>query len=141
MPKTLTQSQLVITETDFDRLSHLVDSPRYRTSHAALLMTLKGELDRGRVVRPESVPRGIVTMNSRVRVRDLRLDETENYILAYPEEADIGEGKLSVLAPLGIALLGARTGQVIKFEAPGGMRRLKIEKVLYQPEAAGEFHL
>jgi regulator of nucleoside diphosphate kinase len=141
MPKTLTESQLVITETDFDRLSHLVDSPRYRTSHAALLMTLKGELDRGRVVRPESVPRGIVTMNSRVRVRDLRLDETESYMLVYPEEADIGEGKLSVLAPLGIALLGARTGQVIKFEAPGGMRRLKIEKVLYQPEAAGEFHL
>jgi regulator of nucleoside diphosphate kinase len=141
MPKTLTQSQLVITESDFDRLSHLVDSPRYRTSHAALLMTLKGELDRGRVVRPESVPRGIVTMNSRVRVRDLRLDETENYILVYPEEADIGEGKLSVLAPLGIALLGTRTGQVIKFEAPGGTRRLKVEKVLYQPEAAGEFHL
>ena len=142
MPKTLTsERELTITATDFDRLYHLVDSPRYRTSHAVLLMTLKGELDRGRVVGSDSVPNGVVTMNSRMRVRDVRLDETETYQLVYPEDADIGEGKLSVLAPLGIALLGARVGQVIKFDAPGGTRRLKIERVLYQPEAAGDLHL
>jgi regulator of nucleoside diphosphate kinase len=67
--------------------------------------------------------------------------ESETYTLVYPDEADILAGRLSVLAPLGIALLGARVGQVVEFDAPAGARRLKVEKVLYQPEGAGDFHL
>lgn len=132
---------VVITEADFDRLNHLVESPRYRTTHSALLMSLKEELSRGRVVAPDNVPKGVVTMRSRVQVRDLRLDESDTYELVYPDEADITQGRLSVLAPLGIALLGTRVGQVVRFEAPAGLRRLRIEKVLYQPEAAGDLHL
>ena len=68
-------------------------------------------------------------------------DEKETYTLVYPDEADINEGKLSVLAPLGTALLGMRVGDIVEFEAPAGTRRLKIERVLYQPEAAGDLHL
>jgi regulator of nucleoside diphosphate kinase len=133
--------KIVITEADHDRLKHLVESPLYRTTHAMLLMALKDELDRGDVVAPGRVPKGVVTMHSRVRVRDLADDEVETYSLAYPEEADIDEGKLSVLAPLGTALLGTRAGDVVEFDAPAGTRRLKVERVLYQPEAAGDFHL
>ena len=131
----------VITETDFDRLSHLLDSPRHRATQPALLRSLRDELDRGRVVSAGDVPKGVVTMHSVVRVRDLAGGESDTYTLVYPEEAAIGEGKLSVLAPMGRALLGARAGRVIEFEAPGGPRRLKVVKVLYQPEAAGDFHL
>ena len=131
----------VITETDFDRLSRLLDSPRYRATQPVLLRSLQDELDRGKVVGAGDVPKGVVTMHSVVRVRDLVHDESDTYTLVYPEEAAIGEGKLSVLAPMGRALLGARAGQVIEFEAPGGLRRLKVVKVLYQPEAAGDFHL
>ena len=80
-------------------------------------------------------------MNSRVRLRDLRTGEDETYTLVYPEEADIDEGRLSVLAPLGTALLGSRNGQTIVVNAPGGRRRLKVERILYQPEAAGDYHL
>ena len=137
----MTERRLVITEFDYDRLRHLVESPKYRTTHAVLIAALKEELERGRVVAPGAVPRGTVTMRSRVRVRDLRADETETYALAYPEEADLELGKLSVLAPLGTALLGTRVGDVVEFDAPAGTRRLKVEKVLYQPEAAGDFHL
>jgi regulator of nucleoside diphosphate kinase len=133
--------QVVLTAADFDKLQGLVDSPRYRVTHAALLMLLKHELDRGKVVPPDAVPRGVVTMHTQVRVRDLKLDETETYTLVYPDESDIIEGRLSVLAPLGIALLGTTLGSVVKFEAPAGLRRLKVEKILYQPEAAGDFHL
>ncbi len=131
----------VITETDFDRLRHLLESPRYRAAQRVLLRSLEDELDRAKVVSAGKVPRGVVTMHSVVRVRDLVHDESDNYTLVYPEEASISEGKLSVLAPMGRALLGARPGQVIEFEAPGGLRRLKVVKVLYQPEAAGDFHL
>jgi regulator of nucleoside diphosphate kinase len=132
--------QIVITEADFDRLNSLLDSPRYRSTHAASLMTLKHELERGAVVAASDLPTDVVTMHSQVRVRDLKADE-DTYTLVYPDEADINEGKLSVLAPLGIALLGTKVAQIVKFDAPAGPRRLKVEKILYQPEAAGDFHL
>jgi regulator of nucleoside diphosphate kinase len=128
---------VVITEQDFDRLGHLASSARYERDHRML----QAELERSRVVAATTVPRNVVTMNSRVRVRDLRQDETETYTVVYPDDVDVAAGMISVLAPLGIALLGARVGQVVKFAAPAGVRRLKIEKILYQPEAAGDLHL
>jgi regulator of nucleoside diphosphate kinase len=164
---------VILTAADYDRLRALVDSPRYRTTHATLLLSLAQELDRCEVVQADEVPKGVVTMHSRVRVRDVSgkpaagggrsrgrklndaaedptdgdggaaADETgtEEYTLVYPDEADIDDGKLSVLAPLGIALLGTRVGQTLEFQVPAGTRRLRVEKILYQPEAAGDFHL
>ena len=137
----MTRDELLITEADFDRLRHLVESPRYRVSHAMLIPLLKEGLERCRVVEPSGVPRGVVTMHSVVTVRDTRAGEPETYTLVFPDDADIDAGKLSVLAPLGAALLGASVGQTIEFAAPGGRRRLKVERVLYQPEAAGHYHL
>jgi regulator of nucleoside diphosphate kinase len=137
----IADKEILITETDFSRLRNLMESPRYRSTHAALLMTLNEELHRGTIVTADEVPQGIVTMNSQVRFRDLKGHGTETYTLVYPQEADINEGKLSVLAPLGTALLGARVGQVVTFDAPAGVRRVRVEKILYQPEAAGDFHL
>jgi regulator of nucleoside diphosphate kinase len=137
----LSRRGIIITDKDFDRLRSVVDSPRYRATHAMLLTALKDELERGKVVAADHVPKRVVTMHSQVRIRDLKADESETYTLVYPEEADINEGKLSVLAPLGTALLGTSVGQVVKFDAPAGQRRLRVEKILYQPEAAGDLHL
>jgi regulator of nucleoside diphosphate kinase len=134
-------NEIILTEHDFDRLKTLAESPRYRMTHAMLLMALRQELDRGKVVAPTKVPRGVITMNTHVRIRDLKTDEIEEYTLVYPDEADINDGRLSILAPLGTALLGARIGQVVRFDAPAGERKLKIERILYQPEAAGDYHL
>ena len=139
--RTTSREELLITEFDFDRLKHLVDSPRYRVTHAILVATLRAGLTRFRVVDAAGVPDEVVTMRSKVLVRDLKSGESETYTLVFPDEADINAGKLSVLAPLGTALLGARAGDVVEFAAPAGHRRLKVEKVLYQPEAAGDFHL
>jgi len=135
------ENELVVTQADFDRLENLTESPRYRFSHSILLMTLKNELDRSKVVGPAQVPSAVVTMRSQVRFQDLKTRESETYTLVYPEEADIDDGKLSVLAPLGTALLGTRIGQIVEFGAPGGIRRVRIQKILYQPEAAGDYHL
>lgn len=137
----MSRRQIIVTQADFDRLRGLIESPRFRATHATLLAALKEELDRCQVVAPDEVPTQVVTMHSTVRVRDMRSDTIDTYTLVYPEEADIDSGRLSVLAPLGTALLGTRAGQIIKFAAPAGIRRLKIEQVLYQPEAAGDFHL
>jgi regulator of nucleoside diphosphate kinase len=137
----LSRNEIVLTAADFDRLQGLLDSPRYRSTHALLLQSLREELDRGQVVAADSVPNGVVTMNSTVRVRDLEAEESDSYTLVYPDDADINENKLSVLAPLGMALLGTRVGQIVTFDVPAGQRRLKIEEIVYQPEASGDFHL
>jgi regulator of nucleoside diphosphate kinase len=131
----------LITDADYDRLNQLAESPGYRGRHGTHLTNLKAHLSRRKVVPTTRVPKGVVTMHSEVRVRDPKSGEVETYTLVYPDAADITEGKLSVLAPMGAALLGARQGQMVKFETPDGARRLKVVKIVYQPETAGDFHL
>jgi len=130
---------IVITTTDFDRLQSLLESSRFRPAVGGV--ALKQGLHRGKVVPAQEVPTVVVTMNSRVRVRHLDERVSKTYTVVYPADADIEQGRISVLAPIGAALLGARVGQVVEFRAPVGQRRLRVEKILYQPEAAGDFHL
>lgn len=131
--------EIIITTTDFDRLQGLLESSR--SGVATGTTALRQELQRGRVVAAQEVPQGVVTMNSRVRVRHLDERVSKTYTVVYPADADIDQGKISVLAPIGAALIGARVGQVVEFSAPVGQRRLRVDKILYQPEAAGDFHL
>ena len=137
----MNRKNVLINERDFERLSSLIQTPRLRMTHWPMVAVLERELERGEVVPPEGVPKSVVTMNTKVQFRDLGSGERETYMLVYPSEADIEEQKLSVLAPLGAALLGARVGGVVECDTPGGVRRLKVERILYQPEAAGDFHL
>jgi len=97
---------------------------------------LADELDRAVVVRPEDVPPDVVTMNSRVRLRDgVR---TWIMTLVFPDRADAEDGRISVLAPLGAAVLGTRVGDRVEFRVPGGgQRSCDVMSVLYQPEALG----
>lgn len=136
-----TERAPLITEADYDRLNHLAESPRYWGSQETLITNLKENLSRRMIVPPAQVPRSVVTMHSRVRVRGPESGEAETYTLVYPDAGDIIDGKLSVLSLMGAALLGAREGRAIKFQTPGGTRRLRVVKILYQPEAAGDFHL
>jgi regulator of nucleoside diphosphate kinase len=80
-------------------------------------------------------------MNSTVRLIDLETGEPETYTLVYPENAEPAAGKISILAPVGTAMLGYAVGDVFEWEVPAGMRRLKVDAILYQPEAAGDFDL
>lgn len=139
--RTRTTKQIVITENDHDRLNEVIESPRYRATHAASLILLRDKLKQGATVSAYDVPKGAVTMHSQMRVRDLRTGEAETYTLVYPDEADINLGRLSVLAPMGIALLGTKVGQVVRFDTPAGTRRLKVMRIVYQPEAMGDLHL
>ncbi len=132
---------VVITEADFDRLNGLVHSRKGGISDGPLVVSLGQELSRGEIVASADVPKKVVTMNSKVRVRDIRSDERETYTLVYPQEADINEGRLSILAPLATALLGTKARDVVEVKTPGGVRKIKVERILYQPEAAGDLHL
>jgi regulator of nucleoside diphosphate kinase len=100
------------------------------------LAGLAGELRRARVVPRSEIPPDVVTMGSTVRMRDLETGETETYTLVYPHEADIEAGKLSVLAPVGTALLGYRVGDVVEWPVPAGVARFRVEEVVSQSAPA-----
>ncbi|PAY16142.1 transcription elongation factor GreAB [Rhodopirellula sp. SM50] len=95
---------------------------------------LAGELQHATIVDAVSVPPDVVTMNSTVKLRDLESDSTETYTLVYPEDANIAEGRLSILAPIGIAIFGDRVGNRVRWAVPAGKRNMRIDDVIYQPE-------
>jgi len=105
------------------------------------LKELEAELNRGTVVAPQEVPGDVVTMNSKARLIDLDTGEEMVYTLVFPGDADIEQNKISVLAPIGTAMLGYRVGDTFEWQVPAGLRRLRVEEILYQPEAAGDYHL
>ncbi len=123
-----------ITEIDEARLRNLVALEQTSAS-----FELEHEIARAIVVDPRQVPQDVVTMNSRALL--LLDDEALEVALVYPDDADEGFGRLSVCAGMGTAILGYREGDVFDWRLPDRTRRIRIEKVLYQPEAAGDFHL
>lgn len=125
---------IIIAEEDRARLTALIhraiDRPGEPTEYLA---ALAGELRRAHVVPRSQLPRDAVAMHSTVRLRDLETGEEETYTLVYPHEADIEENRLSVLAPVGTALLGYRVGDVVEWPVPAGVTRFRVEAV--QPPA------
>jgi regulator of nucleoside diphosphate kinase len=102
---------------------------------------LESELREADVVAPEEAPPDLVTMRTTVRLRDLGSGEASLCTLVYPEEADRGVGRISVLEPLGAALLGKRAGDTVDISLPGAPRRVWIDEIVFQPEAAGRYDL
>jgi regulator of nucleoside diphosphate kinase len=133
---------IYITEFDMKRLRELiVEAKRLDRRGNEYLESLEGELSRGILVAPTDVPPDVVTMNSRVNLVDLDTGEEMVCTLVFPNEADVAQSKISVLAPIGTAMLGYRVGDTFEWKVPDGIRRLQIKGVLYQPEAAGDYHL
>ncbi len=133
---------IYVTEFDLKRLSSLLNLARsWNKKDRDYLTRLEEELEWAQVVSPREIPSDVVTMNSQARVRDLDSNEEMVFTLVFPAEADYVRGRLSVIAPVGTALLGYRAGDTVEWEVPASVRRLKIEQVLYQPEAAGDYHL
>ena len=137
------EATIYITEVDRQRLEKLIETAgeRDQSANHQYLRKLEHELDRAETVAPEDVPGDVITMRSKVRLRDLNTGEEMVYTLVFPVEADFDEGKISILAPIGTALLGYRVGDLIEWQVPSGLRRLKVEELLYQPEAACEYNL
>lgn len=134
--------KIFITTTDAERLRNLIQDMKNPNDHERIyLKLLTEELLRAEVVEPQKIPRDIVTMNSLVKFRDMETREVYMYSIVYPANSDFEKGRISVLAPIGMALLGYRVGDVVEWPVPAGIRRLKVEEVLFQPEAAGQFEL
>jgi regulator of nucleoside diphosphate kinase len=138
----MTKKKIYITEKDADRLRDLVRSGTVAGENGKFYLDqLVNEIAQAEIVDPLKIPKNVITMNSRVRFCDLDTKESYTYSIVYPSFANPAKNRISILAPIGMALLGYQTGDVVEWKVPAGMRRLKIEEVLYQPEAAGEYDL
>jgi regulator of nucleoside diphosphate kinase len=138
--------QLTVTRADRDRLRGMISSlrdslPISGEPYGSYLNALERHLDRASSVTPSAVDGDTVTMNSRVCLQDLDTGDRQIVTLAYDADADpLGE-EVSVLTTLGASLLGSRVGDVIEWDTRRGRRRMRVERILFQPEAAGKFDL
>jgi regulator of nucleoside diphosphate kinase len=134
---------IYITEFDLIRLNKLIEMLEEESDirDKKYIEELDDELRRAKVVAPKSVPNDVITMNSKVRVKDLDSGRETIYQLVFPGDADIKQNKISILAPVGTALIGFRVGETLEWKAPAGVKAIRVEEILYQPEAAGDYHL
>jgi regulator of nucleoside diphosphate kinase len=140
MIQTMSHRQIFITDLDRRRLGTLISDPaQFDLLDRRYIQDLEQELDRAETVDAAEIPSDVVTMNSTVRLTDLDAGDTATYTLVYPDAADVKRDRISVLAPVGTAILGYRVGDTIRWPVPNGEVRLKVEAVLYQPEREGDF--
>lgn len=140
-----TRPTITVSSLDADRLYHLIDSLHERFFNGE--DKLETELARANVVSPSAVPPTIVTMNSTVKfaIESKQLASKQSdfeLTLVYPKDMDASGKKISILAPVGSALLGLSQGDEIEWPKPGGgLLKVKINEIVYQPEREGNFHL
>ena len=134
-------TRVYLTRWDVERLRGLIEvAVSFADRDSKHLRDLGEKLKSGVVVEPERIPSDTITMNSRALLKDLDTGKTMIYSIVYPENADVGQNKISILAPIGTALIGKQTGEVVEWHVPAGIRRLRVIDILYQPEANGQLY-
>lgn len=131
--------EIYITRSDLERLRSLIGVPS--GPQAPYLERLKKELDQATIIESKKVPGDVVTMNSIVRVRDMDTGEEQAFILAFPGKTGVKVKTVSILAPMGIALIGYREGDILEWDLPSGTVRVQIMEIIYQPERMGNYEL
>lgn len=131
----------IVTETDYKRLLDLVQTFRSENGTAGYIKMLWQELKGFKMLPSKKVPPDIVTMNSQVLIKNAKNGEEMVVTLVYPKDANMTERKVSIIAPVGIALLGSKEGEVVSCKGPATDIRYEIVKIVYQPEKFGDLHL
>ena len=138
----MSEKLIYITDNDKKRLKELIMVVRqFGKEHEKYLSDLERELDRGEVVKSQDIPSNVITMNSKIRLRNIDTHEEKIYQLVFPGLADGAQGKISILAPIGTALLGYKVGDIVEWKVPAGLKQFEVEAILFQPEAVGKYDL
>jgi regulator of nucleoside diphosphate kinase len=133
---------LYLTDYDYERLELLLDNMnRVPQNRRDDLSRLEDDLAACQIVAPEEMPANIVTLHSTVRYLDLDSNKEREVTLVFPSNADLSAGRISIAVPLGAAILGHSEGDLVSWKTFDGTKTIRIEEVLYQPEAAGDYHL
>jgi regulator of nucleoside diphosphate kinase len=134
------KNTIYLTDKDYYRLLQVVQSQRQKNG-LFVVAALSQELKRAKVVPPTEIPADVITMNSRVRLKEMKSAAELDIDIVHTKDADVGNRKVSVLAPVGTAVLGCKVGDEVKWPVAQGMVTYKVEELIYQPEAAGDFNL
>jgi regulator of nucleoside diphosphate kinase len=133
------EGRIVVSQRDLLRLRALLGAhARTAASDRGHLLELEEEIERATIVGADALPTDVVALESTVLVLDVESGSRASYTLVLPAHAEIAEGRVSVLAPLGTALLGCRAGDEVEQHTPGGLRRLHIQAVQHPPPNGDE---
>jgi len=136
------EKEIYITQADKTKLEKLIyEAQEYNLFKRDYLKKLEKEIQRAKVVESKDIPNDVITMNTCVSLVDLESGEEMIYTLVFPDKADLSDNRISILAPIGTAILGYRVGDIIEWPVPNGTVKLKVNKILYQPEASGNYEL
>lgn len=131
--------QIILNKQDYERIYKcVIDAKQVRTIQASEADKLLQELKSAKLMDAKNIPADVVTMNSIVKL-ELANKKTMQVKIVYPWDANLKEQRMSIFSPIATALLGYQVGDEIEWAVPGGMMRVKISEIVYQPEAAGDF--
>jgi regulator of nucleoside diphosphate kinase len=134
--------KIILNKLDYLRIQkHIRDARMKKTIEAAEAQKLINELESATLVEPQEIPSDVVTMNSVVKISFVGEECQQEFRIVYPNEADFKSRKVSIFSPVATALIGFRIGDLIEWMVPGGMKQIKIDGIIYQPEAAGDYNL
>lgn len=134
------QPTIYITSKDKEKLWELIQREKFAEYRGSpYIKMLSTEIEKAQVVEPKQIPPDVITLNSTVELVDKATNDEMVYTLVFPEDANVSEGKISVLAPIGTAMLGYKEGDTFEWDTPGGKRSIFVKKIVFQPEAAGDY--
>jgi regulator of nucleoside diphosphate kinase len=135
----MNQPKIFVTTKDAEKLRELIRKAYHSDYRGSdYLKKLAEEIEKASVVQSNQIPSDVITLNSTARLVDQKTDEEMLYTLVFPEDVDISEGKISILAPIGTAMLGHKVGDTFEWNTPGETRIIHIKEILYQLEASGD---
>ena len=135
-------SQIILSKLDFSRINKCIYEARILNKIGANeAEILLNELETAKVIEPHEIPNNVVTMHSIIKISFLNTNKTIQFQIVYPDQANIKENKISIFSPVATALIGYKVSDEIEWIVPSGLTKLRIDEIIYQPEAAGDYDL
>lgn len=132
---------MLITINDYQRLNGMIEFSSLKLKMPEIVNRLHDEFKAARMLPQEKISNTVITMNSRVLLRELSTGREAEVTITYPQDVDSREGKVSIFSSIGVALLGRQVGDVVSWKVPNGTGRFEVAKIIYQPEAVGHYYL
>jgi len=135
-------NKLIINRLDYERIKKSIsDAKLFKTISSKDAERLVNELNAAKIVEPEAIPSNVVTMNSIVKLSFLDNNKQITFQIVYPGQASVKENKISIFSPIATALIGYKVNDEIEWIVPAGLTRIRVDEIIYQPEAAGDYNL
>ncbi len=135
-------NKIILNRLDYLRIKKCIsDAKQFKSISASEEETLLKELNSAKIVEPQEIPDNVVTMNSIVRISFLNTNKQVEFQIVYPNQANLKDNKISIFSPIATALIGYKIKDEIEWIVPAGLTKIRIDKIIYQPEASGNFNL